>query len=51
MQHIYKYFLEDDGVDLGELTHEDGDKDPEMKTFGIDLKRDFGQAPVKVAAG
>lgn len=49
--HIYKYYLEDDGVDLGELTHEDADKDPEMKSFGIDLKRDFGQAPVKVAAG
>lgn len=51
VQHTYKYFLEEDGVELGELSHADADKDPEMKTFLVDLKSDFGIAPVKVAAG
>lgn len=51
VQHIYKYFLEDEGVELGEVSHEDGDKDPEWKTFEVDLKKDFGMSPVKVAAG
>ena len=51
VEHKYKYYLDDHEVVLGELSHEDAEKDAEMKTFDVDLKREFGHAPVKVAAG
>ena len=51
VQHKYKYYLDDHEVVLDELSHEDADKDAEMKAFDVDLKREFGHAPVKVAAG
>ena len=49
--HFFKYYIEDDMTDCGLLEFDNGEADPETKTYEVKLKDHFGQAPVKLAAG